>query len=174
MYLNGGIRLNYCGHCGELLMVEDEQKTGAKKRCPKCLWKWYDSPIPVVLVLVTTADGQIVYVRRKSFEPGMWSLISGYIEKNETAESAAKREVQEETGLEAEIVKYLGTYVSDRKPHELVLAYHCKVIGGDLVAGDDADEVEIAPPKLNRFRKGSIAFHIVQNFIFKYKLLNDK
>ena len=57
-----------------------------------------------------------------------WSFPKGNIEKNEKKEEAALREVKEETGVEAEIVDYLGDieywyYLGGYKVHKFVYYY---------------------------------------------------
>ncbi|MBI5061189.1 MAG: NUDIX domain-containing protein [Candidatus Aenigmarchaeota archaeon] len=39
---------------------------------------------------------------------GRWSLPKGHIEKGETAEQAALREIKEETGIDGRIIELLG------------------------------------------------------------------
>lgn len=52
---------------------------------------------------------EIVVVHRNRHTD--WSLPKGHIERGETREQAALREVKEETGLDARIVTYLGEVV---------------------------------------------------------------
>jgi NAD+ diphosphatase len=98
--------MKHCGRCGALL----QEETG-RLRCPACGWTWYNPPVPVTLVLVTTDDGRVVYTRKDSFEAWRWTVVAGFIERGERAEDAALREVKEETGLDTEIVKFMGTHV---------------------------------------------------------------
>jgi NADH pyrophosphatase NudC (nudix superfamily) len=119
----------------------------------------------VTLVLVTTDRGHVVYTRKRTFEPGRWSVVSGFIPRGERAEDAAVREVKEETGLDAEIVRFMGTHVYDRQPDQIVIAFHVRAIGGELCAGDDVDEVEEAPPELHRLRDGSTSWWLVKSLV---------
>jgi ADP-ribose pyrophosphatase YjhB (NUDIX family) len=71
----------------------------------------------------------------------LWSLPKGHIEAGETAEQAALREVEEETGISGEILAELGTidfwFVADgRRIHKTVTHYLMRATGGEL---SDAD-----------------------------------
>jgi ADP-ribose pyrophosphatase YjhB (NUDIX family) len=75
----------------------------------------------------------------------LWSLPKGHIEAGETAEQAAVREVEEETGISGEILAELGTidfwFVAEgRRIHKTVRHYLLRATGGEL---SDAD-VEVA------------------------------
>ena len=74
----------------------------------------------------------------------IWSLPKGHIEEGETPEIAAIREVQEETGIEAEIVTELGSVdfwfnADDRRVHKTVHHYLMRATGGVL----QGDQVEV-------------------------------
>jgi 8-oxo-dGTP pyrophosphatase MutT (NUDIX family) len=71
----------------------------------------------------------------------LWSLPKGHIEKGETAEQTAVREVAEETGIRGMVVAELGSidywFVTDgRRVHKTVHHYLMRSVGGEL---SDAD-----------------------------------
>jgi NADH pyrophosphatase NudC (nudix superfamily) len=151
--------MKHCGRCGALL----QEETG-RLRCPDCSWTWYNPPTPVTLVLVTTDDGRVVYTRKNSFESWRWTVVAGFIERGERAEDAAVREVKEETGLDSEIVKFMGTHVYERNPDQLVVTFHVRVTGGTPQAGDDVDQIDIAPPDPSRLRQGATSWWLVKQY----------
>jgi NAD+ diphosphatase len=157
--------LKHCGMCGAPLVADADEHMHQRLRCPTCSWSWYDPPVPVTLVLVTTADGQVVYTRKRTFEPGRWSVVSGFVPRGERAEDTAVREVKEETGLDVEIVRFMGTHVYSGRPEQIVIAFHARVIGGTPIAQDDIDELEIAPPDLSRLRPGSTSHWLVASLL---------
>jgi ADP-ribose pyrophosphatase YjhB (NUDIX family) len=81
----------------------------------------------------------------------LWSLPKGHIEAGETAEQAAVREVEEETGIAGEIVAELGTidfwFVAEgRRIHKTVRHYLLRRVGGALSDADiEVDEVAWVP-----------------------------
>lgn len=83
---------------------------------------------------------------------GYWSLPGGLLETGETLEEGVVREVLEETGLIVKPVKFYGLFqriMRDAKGraeyHYLLADYVCKVVGGELQAGDDVSRVEFVP-----------------------------
>jgi acetyl-CoA carboxylase carboxyl transferase subunit beta len=89
--------------------------------------------------VVRDGDGRLLLVRR-GHEPsaGLWSLPGGRIEPGESAEQAAAREVREETGLVVDIGERMTTVeIGDYRVHD----FAATVVGGELRAGDDADDV---------------------------------
>lgn len=54
------------------------------------------------------AEAEVLIIGSKK-NPGTWTFPKGHIEKGETAAEAALRELREEAGIVAEIVKEIGT-----------------------------------------------------------------
>jgi 8-oxo-dGTP pyrophosphatase MutT (NUDIX family) len=81
----------------------------------------------------------------------LWSLPKGHLEAGESAEQAAVREVEEETGIRGRVVAALGTIdywfvASDRRVHKTVHHYLLEASGGQLSDEDyEVDEVAWVP-----------------------------
>jgi 8-oxo-dGTP pyrophosphatase MutT (NUDIX family) len=81
----------------------------------------------------------------------LWSLPKGHLEAGESAEDAAVREVEEETGIRGRVVAPLGTIdywfvAEDRRIHKTVHHYLLEASGGELSDEDiEVDEVAWVP-----------------------------
>ena len=89
---------------------------------------------------------KLVLVKRKN-PPylGKFALPGGFVEIGESTETAAAREVFEETGLSVEILKLIGVYSDperDPRRHTVSVCYLAKGYG-DLKSGSDAAAVEL-------------------------------
>jgi ADP-ribose pyrophosphatase YjhB (NUDIX family) len=78
----------------------------------------------------------------------LWSLPKGHIEAGETAEEAAVREVEEETGIIGRVVAPLGTIdfwfvAEDRRVHKTVHHFLLRALGGEL-SDRDVEVSEVA------------------------------
>lgn len=80
-----------------------------------------------------------------------WCLPKGHLEEGETAEQAAVREIEEETGIQGRVLQTLGTIdywfsVEGRRIHKVVHHYLLEATGGRLsIEGDpDAEAVDVA------------------------------
>jgi len=104
--------------------------------------------VPRVAVdAIVLHGGKLVLVRRGN-EPfrGMRALPGGFVEFGESLEDAVRREVQEETGLEARVDRLVGVYGDpgrDPRGHTISVAFALRSIGGELRAATDAAAVEL-------------------------------
>ena len=134
----------YCPFCGTPLenkIVEGKEHL----YCPNCDMIIWENPVPVVACVVLNEKGEILLVKR-GVPPakGMWALPSGFMEIGEQPDETAKRELEEETGLIGEVEEIIGIYGQSSLKYRWIISigYKLRVVGGELRAGDDAEEAK--------------------------------
>jgi 8-oxo-dGTP diphosphatase len=102
------------------------------------------SDLPVVGVgVVLVQDGKVLLVQRgRDPGRGLWAVPGGKIRHGEPMREAARRELLEETGLKVEVgdVVWVGEYL-EADDHIVLIDFAGSVMGGELRAGDDAEDV---------------------------------
>jgi mutator protein MutT len=71
----------------------------------------------------------------------LWNLPGGTMELGESPWECVIREVKEETGLNAEIIRLAGIYNKPEKS-ELVFSFICRVVSGKISLNEEADKIE--------------------------------
>jgi ADP-ribose pyrophosphatase YjhB (NUDIX family) len=133
----------YCPYDGQLLLVDPNLNKGLPF-CAKCDFIDYHNPRPCVAVLIVK-QGQLLLARR-AIEPaiGMWDIPGGFVKSSESAETAACREVLEETGLTITLTGFLGSladvYKDERIP-TLNLCFGAEVESGEMRPQSDVAEL---------------------------------
>ena len=97
---------------------------------------------------VILRGNQIVMIRRKyGTNKGKWCIPCGNVEVGEDVRTAVRREIKEETGLDVEVGDIVDVLSTHHSPERSVVGvwFHVKEKGGNLVAGDDAAEVQLFP-----------------------------
>ena len=112
----------------------------------------YEYPRPAVtadiIVLRKSNDEQFVLLIERKDSPfkGMWALPGGFLNMDETLETAALRELQEETGITGVELRQFHTFSKvDRDPRHrtittVFIGFTCDTVSP--VAGDDAANVQ--------------------------------
>ena len=138
-------RYDFCPLCGAKLTTGEAG--GRPRRLCACGWVDWANPVPAAGVFILKG-AECLWVRRAE-EPrrGLWSLPSGFQEWEEDIRACARREALEETGLEVELERLVGVYSAfdDPRHNALLVAFTGSVNGGELRAGDDADEARWFP-----------------------------
>lgn len=107
----------------------------------------------------------------------LWSLPKGHVEEGESAESAAVREVEEETGIRGRVLAPLGTIdfwfvAENRRVHKTVHHYLLEAAGGDL-SDADVEVVKVAWVPLDRL-ESRLAYADERKLVARVpKLLED-
>jgi len=119
----------YCPLCRYCL---SKKKIDGRKRliCQRCGWIGYKNPLPVAVCAVKDRENKILIVKRNQ-KPGInkWALPGGFVEANETSESACLRELKEETGLRGKVERLVGIYLHKTAMYGsiLVIGYEVSV-----------------------------------------------
>lgn len=93
-------------------------------------------------MLIRDDEGRVLLIKRgpTASQPGLWAVPAGFVDYGEDIRAAARRELQEETGLTAEIGEVAFAASNFHDPNKLTVGiwFRGSVTGGTLKAGDDA------------------------------------
>lgn len=142
----------FCPRCATELAVRDFE--GRERRtCPACEFVHWNNPAPVVAALLQVGD-EILLARNAAWPPKTFALITGFLEAGESAEHGIRREVKEETNLDAQRVELIGVYDFTRK-NELIIAYHVVADGEIRLSHELAEYRMVRPERLQPWRAGT-------------------
>lgn len=105
----------------------------------------YPTPKTDLRAIVLNEKQEILLVRESA--DGKWALPGGWADIGDTPKEGIIREINEETGLQAQVVRLLAIYDRDRHPYPqqpfyvYKLMFHCTSIGGTLKKGFDIQSV---------------------------------
>lgn len=144
------MEMNFCRRCGEALA----HKTGKVYQCANA-HTIFASPTPSTGIFFLTADNKVVLSVR-GIEPhkGMLDAFGGFLDDEETLETAAMRELTEELGLhegDYEPLNYLtsavGHYPYQGETPQVITALYWTRLGKDVQLNpqDDVAAVEVVP-----------------------------
>ncbi len=104
------------------------------------------TPVIAADAIVELEPDRVVLVRRRN-PPHGWAIPGGFVEVGESVECAARRELQEETGLVLERIRQMHTYSEPgRDPRfPTVTVMFAATASGSLRAGDDAADARLFP-----------------------------
>jgi len=137
----------YCPICSHKL-IEAEEGGRLRPMCENCGYVHYVNPVPGVGLLIEMAGGIVLIKRKNAPHKGAWTLPSGFVEADESAEEAAIREAEEETGLKVEIIEManINSFPEGPPVSGIMIFYRMRPVGGNLQAGDDAADVAVFQP----------------------------
>jgi 8-oxo-dGTP pyrophosphatase MutT (NUDIX family) len=95
-----------------------------------------------ITAVVLDPDDRVLLVRRA--DNGRWTLIAGVLEPGEEPAVAILREIQEETGIEAEVERLVSfeamppsSYPNGDQVQFLDLCFRCRPLSGEARVNDD-------------------------------------
>lgn len=163
--------MNYCPRCGNTL--EPKRTDGTKRlacKNDKCGFVHWNNPVPVVAALVQYR-GNYVIARNARWPKGIFSLITGYLERSETPEQAVVREVTEELGLMGQVKRHVGNYSFIEK-NQLILCYEVVASGNIEVNHELAELKQLSPTELAEYDFGPL--YITRKIVKDWIALNAR
>lgn len=97
----------FCPQCGNNGLQEHDRKAAY---CPSCGFVYYHNAAAAAAAIIETEAGILLERRRLDPRAGRLDLPGGFVDYNESAEEAVRREVREELGLSLGDLRYLGSY----------------------------------------------------------------
>lgn len=147
---------HFCPRCGGALVLHAVEKIYIP-RCTICGRQHYANAKPCAGLLILR-DHQVLLVRRKMAPyRGYWDIPGGFLEERELPQVGALREAREETGLDVDVLDFLGFYMDDydfqEERYAILNIYFVGTAEGKPQAGDDAEEcawfpLEALPDKI--------------------------
>ncbi len=134
----------YCQQCGA--PTSEEERDGHPRPVCTACGAVTDLDPKLAVAVIIGRDDEILLGRRGAHtrQPGRWSFPSGFVERGERVEDAARRETREETGLVAELGPVL-TLVSSPGETVVLAVYPAVAFTGEPSADDDLEELRWFP-----------------------------
>ena len=103
-FLDWHERHRHCAVCGAPTAAA---QGGIFRKCTTCPAEHFPRTDPVVITVVIDRErDRCLLGRQASWPPGMFSALAGFIDHGESIEDAVRREVAEESGIDAVSVRY--------------------------------------------------------------------
>lgn len=136
---------NYCPGCAAPL-VDKIVDTEPRRACAAgCGFVHYDNPTPVVAIIVEH-EGAVVLAHNKAWPSrNFYGLITGFLERNESPQECAVREVKEELNLDAAEPTLVGVYAFARM-NQVIIAFHVHA-AGIVRLNEELDDFKHVPPE---------------------------
>ncbi len=117
----------FCGRCGERTELRREERA---KECTGCGALIFPRISPAVIVLIERGD-KVLLARAARFTENIYSVLAGFVEPGESLEETVRREIEEETGILVEDVRYFGSQPWPF-PDSLMIAFTARYKSGEI------------------------------------------
>jgi NAD+ diphosphatase len=117
----------FCGRCGARTELRREERA---KECTACGAIVFPRISPAVIVLIERGD-RVLLARASRFPESLYSVLAGFVEPGESLEQTVSREVEEETGILVEDVRYFGSQPWPF-PDSLMIGFIARYASGEI------------------------------------------
>ncbi|MCB1995869.1 MAG: NUDIX domain-containing protein [Burkholderiaceae bacterium] len=149
----------FCPACATPLAEISQAEDGGDKvrlRCPACSWTHWNNPVPVLAAIVECVDqgGRVLLARNAAWTHRMFALITGFMEAGESPEDGIRREVAEETALQALDTTLVGVHEFLRM-NQVIITFHVRARGEVRLSPELAEYKLFAPEDIRCWRAGT-------------------
>lgn len=148
--------MKYCPACSSELVKKIIENI-EREVCPGdgCDFKNWGNPVPVAAGILKY-DDKYILARNSEWEEGVFSMITGFVDKNEIPEETIVREVGEEVGLRCGNVLFIGHF-NLQKQNQLIIAFHVEVVGDIQLSSEIAEYKLVTGDELRAYDFGKFA-----------------
>lgn len=145
------MQMRFCPRCGQRLVpqtIEGHERPCCSLKTGGCGFidfGQYTLGVGGLVVSNDAAGERHVLLIQRNQDPnrGAWTLPGGFVECDETAETAVVREVEEETGLHCAVVGLVGFRNRvDPDANTSYVVFLLRVVSGKLIAGPTAEIIQ--------------------------------
>lgn len=148
--------MNFCPKCRESLAPR--QIDGVERlACSSlsCGFVFWGNPTPVAAGVIIH-EGKYLLARNAQWPAGMYSLITGFVEKGELPEQTISRETEEELGLTVESIDFIGHFSLDQF-NQLLIAYIVRANGQVSMNHEISETLSLSVSELASFDFGPLS-----------------
>jgi NAD+ diphosphatase len=151
-------KFHFCPLCAAPLSERTVQGEIRDACSASCGFVHYDNPTPVVAAVVEH-NGTVVLAHNRTWPQtfkSFYGLITGFLERAESPEQCALREVKEELDLVGRAATLIGVYPFEQM-NQVIIAYHVPA-QGTITLNHELDDFRHLPPAECKTWSGGTGF----------------
>ena len=125
------------------------------------------SRIPIVDTDIHAGTANVLMLRRAHWPEDKLDFLGGFVDEGEEIETAAIREVKEESGFDVELVKKFGVYDYTDRGEKRLHVFEGEVTGGTLQGSDEGvpEWVDLAKITKNDLAFPQVHLQVIQDIL---------